>query len=163
VQCNASTAPAATGTATAIGNCNGTITISSSDAITPGVCPQSYTITRTWKAVDACNNSASGVQIITVVDTTAPVLTLPANTTVSKGVVSSNQQPPESIDNCQSVKSLLFTYFKHFCLFLNTDVQTHMIHPVHPFFLSGAMQCFHGTCLYRQSHGTCWYRHSHSH
>src|SRR5207244_2941864 len=37
---------------------------------------------RTWTAVDACGNSTSGLQTITVVDTTAPVLQLPANVTL---------------------------------------------------------------------------------
>jgi hypothetical protein len=43
-------------------------------------CP--YTITRTWTATDACGNSSTLVQVITVVDTTAPVLSgVPANAT----------------------------------------------------------------------------------
>jgi hypothetical protein len=36
-------------------------------------------ITRTWKAVDAAGNVATAIQTITVEDTIAPVLTLPAN------------------------------------------------------------------------------------
>jgi large repetitive protein len=41
----------------------------------------------TWKAVDANGNESTGVQIITVVDTTKPVLTLPANKTVEATAV----------------------------------------------------------------------------
>jgi hypothetical protein len=49
-----------------------------SDVITPGVCAGTYTETKTWKAVDACLNESDTVsQTITVVDTTAPVITCP--------------------------------------------------------------------------------------
>jgi large repetitive protein len=41
----------------------------------------------TWKAVDANGNESSGVQTITVVDTTKPVLTLAANKTVEATAV----------------------------------------------------------------------------
>ncbi|MBK7174969.1 MAG: hypothetical protein IPH84_17480 [Bacteroidales bacterium] len=43
---------------------------------TPGACPDAYTITRTWKAVDNCGNEATASQIITVQDVTDPALTV---------------------------------------------------------------------------------------
>jgi hypothetical protein len=43
------------------------------DATTPGDCPQSYSVTRTWTAIDGCDNAAVPVsQTINVVDTTKP-------------------------------------------------------------------------------------------
>jgi hypothetical protein len=39
-------------------------------------------ITRTWTATDACGNSRSADQIITVVESVAPILTVPADATV---------------------------------------------------------------------------------
>ncbi|MDT0559691.1 hypothetical protein RM697_13640, partial [Ichthyenterobacterium sp. W332] len=49
---------------------------------TDGDCADSYTLTRTWKAVDSCGNETFESQTITVVDTTDPVVTAPADETV---------------------------------------------------------------------------------
>jgi hypothetical protein len=76
-QCDGSIAPSATGTATATDNCSATVSFADSTA---GSCPT--VVTRTWTATDPSGNSASCVQTINVVDTTPPVVTAPANTTV---------------------------------------------------------------------------------
>ena len=67
--------PAHTGVATATDNCNGTVTITHSDAATPANCTGHAGIDRTWTATDACNNHASCVQHITFGDGIAPTLT----------------------------------------------------------------------------------------
>ncbi len=83
VECDESTDPANTGSATATDNCDNNPTITYADTETSGACAQEKTITRTWTATDADNNSASCDQIITVVDDTAPVLSgCPADATV---------------------------------------------------------------------------------
>jgi len=46
------------------------------DVITPGNCPNSYTITRTWTSIISCATKTC-VQTITVVDNTPPTLTVP--------------------------------------------------------------------------------------
>ena len=69
-------APVDYGMATATDNCN-VFSITSSDATTGDDCLT--TITRTWTATDACGNSSDCVQTITIVDTTAPVITCPAD------------------------------------------------------------------------------------
>ncbi|MDX9940968.1 MAG: hypothetical protein RBS53_01975, partial [Bacteroidales bacterium] len=67
--------------ATAEDNC-GDAEVTYEDEITEGDCPQAYTITRTFTADDGCGNIATEVQIINVVDTTAPVFTfVPEGTT----------------------------------------------------------------------------------
>jgi len=55
-------------------NCDSSPVIGFLDAVTPGACPQEYTISRTWTATDASGNVGSCVQTIEVVDTTAPTL-----------------------------------------------------------------------------------------
>ncbi|GIV33142.1 MAG: hypothetical protein KatS3mg031_0677 [Chitinophagales bacterium] len=55
-------------------NC-GQATLSYTDDIEFGTCSNSFTITRTWTATDACGNSSSATQAITVTDDTPPVIT----------------------------------------------------------------------------------------
>ena len=43
----------------------------------PGDCPNEWTITRTWSVSDDCGNTNGHTQVLTVVDTTAPELTIP--------------------------------------------------------------------------------------
>jgi hypothetical protein len=76
-QCNAIPIPA---TVTATDGCSAATVSAAVDVITPGSCSGNYSITRTWTATDLCGNSASASQIITVTDTTPPVLSgIPAN------------------------------------------------------------------------------------
>jgi len=59
---------------TASDNCDDNPTITHSDVTTPGNCPQEYSVTRTWTATDACGNSATASQTISVYDNTPPVI-----------------------------------------------------------------------------------------
>ncbi|TAL06076.1 MAG: HYR domain-containing protein [Verrucomicrobia bacterium] len=70
-------------TATDIGGTN-TISIVSTVTNTVGC---NYNLVRTWRATDACGNSATCSQTISVVDTTAPVITCSSNKTVECGSV----------------------------------------------------------------------------
>ena len=82
IECDESSDPGSTGTATAVDNCDDDPVINFSDATSPGACPNELTISRTWTATDACGNSSTCVQTIVVDDSTPPVITCPANTTV---------------------------------------------------------------------------------
>jgi|GEM_PF-1495581 len=66
-----------TGIATAIDNCAPVafICIEYSDVFEPGNCGFAGIVRRTWTATDPCGNQSSGVQIITIVDTTPPAFT----------------------------------------------------------------------------------------
>lgn len=66
--------------------------LSFTDVITPGSCPNDYTIERTWRIFDDCGNDEFYVQSITVIDTTPPAfinepsdLILTCNNEVSQG------------------------------------------------------------------------------
>jgi len=77
LECPADTGTNATGLATAVDGC-GSVTITFSDSVTDD-CGGSKAIARTWTATDECGNSTNGVQLITVHDTTAPSLNVPAD------------------------------------------------------------------------------------
>ena len=85
VDCDDSTDPADTGTATATDDCSGA-TVDYSDSVDqPDPDCAARTITRTWTAVDGCGNPSSCDQIITVTDTTDPDIDCPADVTVDCG------------------------------------------------------------------------------
>jgi len=85
-------------------NCGGVVTVTFiSDVISNQTCANRYTITRTYRATDVCGNFAQCTQIITVNDVTAPVITCPANITVTTPVGSCSAVvnfTPTATDNC---------------------------------------------------------------
>jgi len=66
--------------ASATDNC-GEVTIDVVDTTIAGACAGNYTISRLFTATDDCGNSTSATQTITIIDTTAPVLTIPSDYT----------------------------------------------------------------------------------
>lgn len=101
-----------TGIAIVTDNCTASFTYS--DVTTPGDCPDDYTITRTFLAVDVLGNEASCSQTITVIDTTAPVIEqAPGELDV---IIECNDEEaledalalfPSATDNCSSVTMTL--------------------------------------------------------
>src|SRR5690606_26336229 len=64
---------------TATDSCSGVATVTyNGEVMTPGSCAGEYTLTRTWTASDACGNEDVYTQVITVVDTTSPVMDIDA-------------------------------------------------------------------------------------
>ena len=87
--------------ASATDNC-GEVTISVVETTTDGACAGDYTITRAFTATDDCGNATSATQTITIIDTTAPVLTIPADYTAE----CSDAHPMDdasATDNCGEV------------------------------------------------------------
>ena len=84
VECGQSTEPAATGRATATDACSEAV-VTYDDEVLPSGCSGSGTIRRTWTAADACGHVVSGVQTITLVDSTLPQLTVPVDAIVECG------------------------------------------------------------------------------
>ncbi|MCP9762949.1 Ig-like domain-containing protein, partial [Lacihabitans soyangensis] len=65
-------------------DCDNNPSVTMEEVRTDGTCANSYTLTRTWTATDVSGNKSTCIQVITVEDKTAPVLsTAPANVTVS--------------------------------------------------------------------------------
>lgn len=62
--------PSGTGQAIVTDNCDPTPWVNFDDSIVVGPCPRKSVITRTWTATDACGNTVSRDQIITVLDDT---------------------------------------------------------------------------------------------
>ncbi len=79
VECSDDLTSATQGMATAIDNCDNAPVIAESDNIVAGACPNAWTIERTWTATDACNNSLTCLQTITVEDTTPPTFDVPVD------------------------------------------------------------------------------------
>ena len=71
VECSA--VPAAA-TPTASDNCDTSVDIAYDEVRANGVCSDTYTLTRTWTATDNCGNEDIEVQVVTVQDTTVPVI-----------------------------------------------------------------------------------------
>jgi hypothetical protein len=63
--------------ATVTDDCDPAPIVTYEEVTTPGGCPQNYTVTRTWTAVDACGNRSTCTASIEVVDTTPPVIVCP--------------------------------------------------------------------------------------
>ena len=97
VECDAVPAPAQP---TATDNCDVDVSIDYLEVRTDGACDDTYTLTRTWTATDNCGNTDVQVQVITVQDTTDPILVgVPGNITVECDVVPAPAQPTAT-DNC---------------------------------------------------------------
>ncbi len=82
--CNYDSDPTITGEVTVTSdNCSGTITPAYTDATNPGTCEGQWIITRTWTVSDPCSNISAAIdQTITVLDTTRPTFTIPADITL---------------------------------------------------------------------------------
>nr|WP_246013981.1 gliding motility-associated C-terminal domain-containing protein [Flavobacterium dankookense] len=88
----------------------GPVTVVPNEQITPGDCPNRYTITRTWDVTDANGNAApTQTQIITVVDNAGPVLTSTIDLKLQVNCASIPDAPePVFVDNCSGVITVAF-------------------------------------------------------
>jgi hypothetical protein len=84
-------------TPTAVDECCTNVVVTRISAQTNGLCPQ--VITWVWQATDCCTNSTTCTQTVTVVDTTAPVITCVADKTVGCGT-NWTFDVPNAYDTC---------------------------------------------------------------
>lgn len=112
VDCNSSTLPAATGTATAVDFCDLTPTITYSDVtMATSGCALGYKINRTWMAVDDSGNISMCVQMITLTDNTPPLITCPSNITIActASTLPANTGTATATDFCDLTPTLTFS------------------------------------------------------
>jgi hypothetical protein len=81
--------------------CGSNVTVTSTGTVTNGLCPEF--ITRTWLITDACGNSNTCSQMVTVVNANPPVLTCASNKTVSSGQAWSFDVPTASEACCTNL------------------------------------------------------------
>ncbi len=73
------------------------------DETIAGTCENTYSIRRTWTATDGCGNAQTIEQMITIEDTTAPVLQLALeNKSINCGEAIEFDQP-QVVDNCSEI------------------------------------------------------------
>ncbi|MBL7806381.1 MAG: HYR domain-containing protein, partial [Saprospiraceae bacterium] len=91
-------------------NCAALVSITYNGAVrTDGACPDSYTLSRSWTAVDSCGNSSIATQIITVQDVTPPNYTMvPADVTVNCETIPPVEFPT-AVDNCDQFVSIAYS------------------------------------------------------
>ncbi len=93
---------------TATDNCDPNPVIVFKEATQPGNCPQEYTIIRIWQATDACGNSATVTQKLTIVDTNPPLLIgVPEDVTVECDNVPAPANV-KAVDTCDPDVSVSF-------------------------------------------------------
>ena len=111
LQCASGVPVASPDSITVTDNCVGSLAVTVTDSITNDtVCPNQFTLIRTWTATDTCGNIATATQIITVFDSIPPVLYgVPADT----GVCCGDSIPPPAvvtaIDSCDGPVDVTLT------------------------------------------------------
>jgi len=94
---------------TATDNCDEQVEIEFSEERTNGDCEDSFTLTRTWTATDNCGNAATGQQVITIIDSTDPVLAnVPADVTAECDAVPAQPTDVTATDNCDEDVTIEF-------------------------------------------------------
>lgn len=108
--------------------------ITYSDQTVNGCSPQSYTVLRTWTALDFCTSQiVNKTQVIKVLDQTPPLLTAPANLTVGTNETTcagtvTLPQPLSVSDACSSVAvSVLWQFGSGFGPFNNVPEGDHVV------------------------------------
>jgi len=98
VQCDAIPTPA---TPTATDNCDTAVAVTyNGQTQTNGACANAYTLTRRWTATDNCGNTRSVSQRIIVQDNGKPVLSVPANQSISCSESVPPVGTPTATDGC---------------------------------------------------------------
>ena len=112
IACTENTLPENTGSPTQLtDNCDPAPLVTNSDLTIAGTCAFSYSITRTWTAEDACGNTTTCSQIITIQDTSPPSITCPDNITIECTSVTlpENTGTAVATDNCDLTPDVAYS------------------------------------------------------
>ena len=103
VECDTESDPSNTGFPSGNDNCPGELSFSFNDEIN-GLLPCDAVVTRTWTAIDGCDNSSTCTQTIVVADQTAPTIECPSdlsvNTNEGRCFATLDLPAPVVSDNC---------------------------------------------------------------
>ena len=111
-------------------NCDTAPVVEVTSETLPGDCPQEYTMIRTYTATDACGNTSSDEQVITVQDTTAPVIVAADDVTIECDQelpapsydVSDNCDSAVMVDiNCETIEGDCPQEYTMICTYTATD------------------------------------------
>lgn len=105
ISCEASLDPGNTGAPTTSDNC-GVGSVTNTDVRVDGSCPNEFTINRTWTVADVHGNLSTCLQVISVEDKKSPVITCPANITVTCDTTVAKTGMATATDNCDVSVSL---------------------------------------------------------
>lgn len=107
IECDQPSDPDATGYATADDACDPDVAVSFEDH-SDGTCP--VVVTRVWTATDACGNTATCDQVITIQDTTPPTLDCPPDVTIGCNDSTDPGETGEAgaLDNCDVAVELTY-------------------------------------------------------
>ncbi|MFV8337055.1 gliding motility-associated C-terminal domain-containing protein [Flavobacterium sp. RSP29] len=90
--------------------CGPTVTLTFADVIKKGQCAGSYSVTRTWTAIDACGNAVTATQTINIVDNVGPTTATQFSSTVNVNCDAIPAKPElVFVDNCSTVSPAIFT------------------------------------------------------
>ena len=110
IECNANVPPA--GTITVTDNCDKDVKVTMSEKTLAGPCPQAKFIERIYTAEDDCGNTATCKQVISIIDTKAPVIIgVPANITVECNAIPAvpNISTIKAADDCDPNPTITFS------------------------------------------------------
>lgn len=112
VSCSTDLSPSNLGEPQASDNCSMNISqLVFQDSTVSGSCSGDYTIYRSWEATDSCGNTATCIQLITVVDDMAPMINCPVSTSIGCEESSdpANTGMANAVDVCGGgIRSLAF-------------------------------------------------------
>ncbi len=95
---------------TAADNCSKNVVLAFKEGITPGTCPDNYTIKRTWTMTDECKNTSTRTQTVVVADKLKPsFVSTPTDISVAVSQGNLMKISNSATDNCDKNVMISFS------------------------------------------------------